>query len=143
MVPPTGWTFFCPSNQQTYYFPPGTLVSAQIHTLHYSPTVFADPLTFRPDRWFEDAKSGDYKGGNEKESEHMATMKRDYIPFGLGSRQCIARNLAMTELTLTGRAVVQAGVLDGAVAVGDRIEIVEWFNSRVKGEEILLRWPEV
>lgn len=135
VVPPTGWSFTCPSNRQTYHFPPGTLVSAQIQTLHYNPAVFPDPDVFRPERWLE--------GQGEAESEELlAVMKRDFIPFGLGSRQCIARNLAMTELTLAGRAVVRAGVLDGAEAVGDRVEIVEWFNSRVKGEEILLRWAK-
>ena len=131
VVPPTGWTYTCPSNGRSYHFPAGTLVSAQIHTLHHNAAVFADPTAFRPERWDE----------TRTDREKLEVMNRDFIPFGLGGRQCIARNLAMMELTLAGRAVVESGVLDRAEAVGDKIEIVEWFNSKVKGEKILLRWP--
>ena len=67
-------------------------------------------------------------------------MQRDFIPFGLGSRQCIARNLAMTELVLATRAIVRENVLEGAQPVCEKIEYLEWFNSRIKGEKIELVW---
>ena len=67
-------------------------------------------------------------------------MHRDLIPFSLGSRQCIARNLATAELTLALRGIAESGVLDGAKAVGSSIEILEWFNSKVKGEKIEITW---
>ena len=67
-------------------------------------------------------------------------MQRDWIPFGLGPRQCIARNLATQELFLAVRAIAREGVLEGAKAVVKRIEILEWFNSRVKGERMELVW---
>lgn len=128
VVPSEGWTYHCPSDGITYRFPAGTLVSAQIHTLHFNAQVFPNPHTFNPSRWID---------SDEKQLE---LMNRDFIPFGLGSRQCIARNLAMTELFLVGRAIVADGVLEGAKAVGDEVRILEWFNSRVVGEEILIRW---
>lgn len=134
VVPPSGWTYHCPSVSKTFYFPPNTLVSAQIQTLHHNPTVFKDPLVFNPERWLENENT---------DKSALEVMNRDFIPFGLGSRQCIARNLAMMELTLAGKAIVEDGVLEGAQAVGDKVEIMEWFNSRVKGEEILLRWEKV
>lgn len=145
---PAGWTFHSPSNQQTYYFPPGTVVSAQIHTLHSDPTVFDDPERFWPERWLEDDDDDDDKNSNndnDKASASDKSKKRDmmntsFIPFGLGQRQCIARNLAMTELTLAGRAIVEAGVLERARPVAAKVEIIEWFNSRVVGEEICLAW---
>lgn len=96
--------------------------------------MFKDPLVFNPERWLENEST---------DKSAMELMNRDFIPFGLGSRQCIARNLAMMELTLAGKAIVEDGVLEGAQAVGDKVEIMEWFNSRVKGEEILLRWEKV
>lgn len=67
-------------------------------------------------------------------------MNRDHIPFLLGSRQCIARNLAMMELNTACAAIVQSGNLDGARNVGDRIEIFEWFNSKVRGERIEIEY---
>ncbi|GAB7349663.1 hypothetical protein MBLNU459_g0337t1 [Dothideomycetes sp. NU459] len=135
VVPPGGWTFIPrittttttkAADSRPHHFPAGTLVSCQIHTLHLNPAVFERPLEFRPDRWTDDAATPD--------------MLRDSIPFGLGARQCIARNLAMAELTLAGRAIVESGVLDGAEAVGDKVEIVEWFNSHVVGEKIEVVW---
>lgn len=67
-------------------------------------------------------------------------MQRDWIPFGLGARQCIARNLATVELFLAVRAIARHNVLEGAEAVGDTIEMLEWFNSKIKGEKIELVW---
>lgn len=128
VVPASGWTWYCASNQQSYFFPAGTLVSAQMHTLHLNPAVFSNPLSFDPDRWLQ------------QDAEVWEKMNRNFIPFGLGGRQCIARNLAMMELLLVGRALVGRGVLEGARTVGDKVEVLEWFNSRVVGEEILLRW---
>lgn len=107
-----------------YFLPAGTLVSLQIHTLHHNPAVFPDPYAFRPERWL-DSPPG-----------QLENMARDHIPFGLGSRQCIARNLAMMELNTTCAAMLESEVLDGAKCVGERIEILEWFNSKVRGERI-------
>lgn len=129
VVPVGGWAFHCKANDRTYHFPAGTLVSCQIHTLHHNPDVFPDPYAFKPERWLE---TEDYSPSSE--------MQRDHIPFSLGARQCIARNLAMTELILATRGIVESGVLDGAEAVGDKVEILEWFNSKVKGEKIEIVW---
>lgn len=109
---------------KSYFLPAGTLVSLQIHTLHHNPAVFPDPYTFKPDRWLESPP------------ELLERMGRDHIPFGLGSRQCIARNLAMMELNVAGAAILESEVLDGAKNVADKIEILEWFNSKVQGERI-------
>ena len=57
----------------------------------------------------------------------------------LGNR-CIARNLASMELVLATRALARENVLEGARPVGDKIEMMEWFNSKIKGEKIELVW---
>lgn len=137
VVPGGGWTY-TPSEdfsftsqvqnkrrgQRSYFLPAGTIVSVQIHTLHHNPAVFPDPYEFRPERWL-DSPPG-----------QLGKMGRDFIPFGLGSRQCIARNLAMLELNRASAAILESDVLDGARNVGDKIEILEWFNSKVRGERI-------
>jgi len=127
VVPAGGWEFPCQTDGKTYCFPAGTLVSAQVHTLHHNASVFYNPRSFDPERWSEDSATKE--------------MLRDFVPFGLGARRCIAQNLAMMELTLAGRAIVESGLLDGARAVSDKVEIIEWFNSKVKGERIELFWP--
>lgn len=110
--------------QKSYFLPAGTLVSLQLHTLHHNPAVFPDPYEFKPQRWLDSPQ------------EQLEKMSRDHIPFGLGSRQCIARNLAMMELNTACAAILESGVLDGARNVGEKIEILEWFNSKVRGERI-------
>lgn len=67
-------------------------------------------------------------------------MQRDFIPFGLGSRQCIARNLATMELLLATRAIAREDVLQGAKPVGEEIRLLEWFNSSVVGEKVEVVW---
>lgn len=95
-------------------------------TLHMNPNVFPQPRTFRPERWLKDRCTPE--------------MQRDLIPFNIGSRQCIARTLASYELCLAMRAIARHQALDGAKAVGDKIEVVEWFNSRIASNRIDLVW---
>lgn len=116
--------------QRSYFLPAGTLVSVQIHSLHHNPAIFKDPDEFRPERW-------------DSPPEQLEKMNRDYMPFSLGSRACIARNLAMMELNVACAAILESGVLDGATNVGDEIEILEWFNSKVRGERIEIEYKSV
>jgi cytochrome P450 len=124
VVPKGGWTFSSTAGQ-TYHFSEHTMVSCQPYTLHHNPAIFPEPFEFRPERWLEDP---------------TPEMQRDAFPFGLGARQCIARNLAQFELLLAVRAIARESLLDGAKAVGERIEIKEWFNSVVVGEKVELVW---
>jgi cytochrome P450 len=118
LVPAGGWTF------KGTYLPYGTAVSCTPYELHLNPSVFEDPLEFKPERW---------QNATEK-------MIRDLIPFGLGARQCIARNLATMELYCAVQRLIEEDVLRGARCCEDGIEILEWFNSKVVGEKIELQW---
>ncbi|KAI4129773.1 MAG: hypothetical protein LQ338_002083 [Usnochroma carphineum] len=120
VVPSTGWHF------DGYFFPPGTTVGVAAPQLFFNPNVFHDPEKFRPDRWLDPS----------------AEMSRDLVPFSLGIRQCIARNLATAELSMAVEKVVESGVLQSAQPVKDNIEVWEWFNVAVKGNRIELFWPE-
>ncbi|KAF2725443.1 putative P450 monooxygenase [Polychaeton citri CBS 116435] len=125
VVPPQGWSYAASSGSPSYDLPAGTLVGLQVYTLHMNPDVFPDPEAFKPERWLDNP---------------TPEMQRDSIPFGLGQRQCIARNLAQTELLLATRKLARDNTLDGAEAVGEKIRILEWFNSRVVGERIDIVW---
>ncbi|QDS75143.1 hypothetical protein FKW77_007838 [Venturia effusa] len=106
------------------FIPTGTSVGLSPYTLHFNPEVFPDPHEFQPERWAEPTEK----------------MLRDSIPFGLGSRQCIARTLATAELYWGTQEIVRRNLLEGARAVKKKVEILEWFNSKVKGEKIELVW---
>ena len=69
VVPESGWTF------NDVKLPAGTEVSCTPFELHFNEEVFQNSRGFVPERWLEASEE----------------MKRDSIPFGLGSRQCIAR----------------------------------------------------
>jgi len=123
IVPPVGFTF-CATDGNKYHLRSGTLVGCAPYSLHFNPAVFSSPREFDPDRWEAQTKE----------------MQRDAIPFGLGTRQCIARNLATAELFVAVAEIARRDVLRGAKVVSDRIEITEWFNSKVKDEKIELLW---
>jgi cytochrome P450 len=65
--------------------PAGTLAIISPWLLHRNARYWPDPGEFRPDR-FLDAVS--------------TQVRPDYIPFGLGPRLCIGRDLALVELTI-------------------------------------------
>ena len=118
VVPVGGWSF------RGYKLPAGTNVSVAPFEVHLNPAVFPHPNEFIPERWMDPSDE----------------MTRDWIPFGLGPRQCIARNLVTMELYIAVQRLVEEDVLRGARTLVDKIEILEWFNSKVKGERIDLCW---
>ncbi|KAL8763242.1 MAG: hypothetical protein Q9184_000882 [Pyrenodesmia sp. 2 TL-2023] len=118
-VPGSGWHF------DGHYFPPGTVVGVAAHQLFFNPQVFAQPTVFLPERWLDASLE----------------MQRDLVPFSLGIRQCLAKNLATAELFAAVEKVVEFDLLKGAKPVKETIEIWEWFNAAVKGNTIDLIWP--
>lgn len=126
-VPPTGVDI------GPYHIPGGTNIGAAAYVLHHDPEVYPAPWKFRPERWL-----------NEQSDKDVPIDRRNsdraYIPFGLGSRICIGRNLAMHELLMATRAVVESGVLQGAKTCKEKIEMYEWFNAEIKGHELEIMW---
>ena len=118
VVPTGGFTW------GKHFFPAGTHVGVASFQLHQDEDVFPEAQKFRPERWLNPTED----------------MLRNFFAFGKGNRTCIARSLGTVELTLATRKVAEADALKGARTVQDRIEIYEWFNSRVKGEKIELIW---
>ncbi|OZJ03917.1 hypothetical protein BZG36_03279 [Bifiguratus adelaidae] len=68
-----------------HYLPEGTEVSINPHMVHHDPEIFSNPDKFLPDRWL---------------TEDSAKLARYHIPFSLGPRMCIGKNIAWMELTL-------------------------------------------
>lgn len=88
-------------------------------------------LILRSERWLEPNVTDD--------------MLNNFFAFGKGTRACIAQNLGTAEVTLAIWKVVEKDMLRGARVIdndgkGGEIQILQWFNSRVKGEEILVQW---
>lgn len=122
IVPQGGWTF------KSTHIPAGSIVGCSAYELHSNTTAFPSPLEFKPERWLD---------GNV-----TADANKSFFAFGAGSRACIARNLANTELYMATERLVESDVLRGAETCQDIVDIYEWFNSCVKGHKIELIWKE-
>jgi cytochrome P450 len=63
----------------------GVTISVPTWTIHHDPELFPEPFAYRPERWLgEDLRQ-------DKENLKYA------VPFSMGSRACIGRNLAYFE----------------------------------------------
>jgi cytochrome P450 len=118
VVPAGGWDF------KGVHFLAGTLVGCSAYELHFNSTIFPNPLSFRPERWIDATPE----------------VQKSFFAFGAGSRSCIAKNLAMTELYMATERLVLSDALRAARVGQQEVQIYEWFNSSVKGEKIELVW---
>ncbi|XRM45595.1 hypothetical protein ABZX51_008678 [Aspergillus tubingensis] len=64
--------------------PGGSTVTTQLWSLHRDPVAFPEPEKFNPSRWASPTKE----------------MKDAFMPFGVGTRNCLGLHLARIELRL-------------------------------------------
>lgn len=69
--------------------PNGADVATCIYSIQRNPAYFADPNEFKPERWLPESRS----------DSRAELAKKAFVPFSLGSRGCIGKNLAYLELT--------------------------------------------
>ncbi|PKS08395.1 hypothetical protein jhhlp_005339 [Lomentospora prolificans] len=80
------------------YIPGGLNVGATIFSLHHDPAVFEDPYTYNIERWIN---HGVDEASMENEKVRIKAITANFAPFSTGPRQCLAKNFALMELTLT------------------------------------------
>ena len=134
IVPPGGF------DVDGTHLPPGTSVGFAAYVLHHNPELFPEPFAFRPERWLDDDAQTEDGKVNERAERQKREMERDTFPFGVGSRMCIARNLATHVLFLAVSVLVKSGVLEGARTCEEKIELEEWFNAGIKGHKLEIEW---
>jgi cytochrome P450 len=67
----------------------GTDVATCIYAIHRNPTYFSKPNEFIPERWLSENQS----------EQALKLARRAFVPFSLGSRGCLGKNIAYMELT--------------------------------------------
>lgn len=80
---------------QGLFIPKGSMIGLNIYGLHNNPDVWENPHQFDPTRWTEDRL---------KKVPHY---RQSYIPFSLGSRDCIGKLFSLTEAPLIIAKVLQ------------------------------------
>lgn len=74
-----------------HHIPGDVTVSSSVYTLHRDPSLFHSPLAWEPERWLQDAEISEAEQKN---------LKDFVLPFTLGGRACIGRNLAYMEVSV-------------------------------------------
>jgi len=111
---------------------PGTTVSAPIYSLHLNEEIFRNAREFIPERWLPNEVDSSFYT-SEEERQHL----KDYVlPFSLGSRACIGRNLAYMELSIVIAALVVSFEWELA-RPDEEMVTIERFNSNPK--ELFIR----
>ncbi|KAJ9660877.1 hypothetical protein H2201_006769 [Coniosporium apollinis] len=102
------------SKGKLWEIPPGTPISTTGPLYHLDPSIFPDPLRFRPERWLQ--------AGHD--------LDRYLWSFSKGSRQCLGMNLAYAELYLCLFAVFRK-----YGGPGDHDPRMELFDTSVEDVE--------
>ena len=90
LVPPTGATI---SNT---FIPGGSTVGINAWVAHRNASIFgSDAAIFRPERWLEKEEEEEEEEAGEKRIE----MEKYMLPFGMGSRTCIGKNISLLEMS--------------------------------------------
>lgn len=72
----------------------GIDVGTPTYTIHHNPSYFPQPFAYIPKRWLAGSAAG-------ITPESVALARSAFCPFSVGSRGCIGKGLAYTELSTT------------------------------------------
>ncbi|RDW64518.1 cytochrome P450 [Aspergillus mulundensis] len=115
------------------HFPEGTIVGSPIYALHRNSAYFAQPDSFVPGRWL----SGE--GGEDTYS--AAGGRVPFCPFSVGPRSCVARRLAMDEISVAiARTLFLYELrLDGEWEGKEEYQLKGWMTSSREGPFVQFR----
>lgn len=109
------------------YFPAGTNVGMNPWVAHRNRHVWGvDAEDFRPERWIKSSE------------DRLRGMHAMFMPFGLGSRTCIGKNISLLEVSKLIPQILRKFDLDIVRGVGQDGELTSrcaWF---VKQKELLV-----
>ncbi|KAI9591942.1 cytochrome P450 [Syncephalis fuscata] len=106
------------------FLPGGTTISISLNALYFNEDVYPDPTVFKPERWFTTP-------------EKLAEMKQYFLPFSMGPRSCIGRNLAWMEIRLTVAELVRR--FDFTAMPDNDMTPVNWFILRPRASKYMVK----
>ncbi|KAJ6808881.1 putative cytochrome P450 76M5-like [Iris pallida] len=108
----------CPASACTvggYTVPPGSMVFLNVWAIQRDPSVWEDPLEFKPERFLNSAANFDFSGSDT-----------GFIPFGSGRRGCAGIPLAETMVTHVLASLLHS--FDWKVPEGTEIDLASTFG---------------
>ncbi|TRX94663.1 hypothetical protein FHL15_004435 [Xylaria flabelliformis] len=95
-----------------WVIPRGTPISMTTYWMHNDPVVFPDPESFEPNRWLT------------ADANELKAMQAYYVPFSVGSRSCIAKNLVHMQIYHTISRLFRPGAPELSLHKTSRRDIV-------------------
>jgi cytochrome P450 len=108
--------------------PAGTTVGVNPYCLMHNEEYFPAPFEFRPERWLEPSHG---ETESPEADEARAVMRKAFIPFALGDRNCLGKTLAYSELSMV--IAKSLWYFDFAIAPGDAGKLGEGEPGRTDG----------
>ncbi|PKA46134.1 Flavonoid 3',5'-hydroxylase [Apostasia shenzhenica] len=115
-----------PSSVGGRLVPAGSRVFINVWAIHRDPTVWKDPLEFRPERFAEAPAKWDFSGGGDF----------SYFPFGAGRRICAG--IAMAERMVSYFLASLVHSFDWRLPEGTELDLSEKFGIVLKKKQPLV-----
>lgn len=114
-----------------HHVPAGVTVSSSVYIMHRDESLFRQPLKWLPERWLPE--NPDFS------DEERRNLKDFVLPFTLGGRACIGRNLAYMELSVCIAALVMA--FEWGISEDDKKKFSHWesINCTPRGLKVTAR----
>lgn len=112
----------CPSSSCViggYTVPQGSSVFLNVWSIHRDPSVWADPLEFRPERFLDANNKWEFNGSDFS-----------YFPFGSGRRICVGIPLAERMISYLLASLLHS--FDWKLPVGEKLDFSEKFGIVLK-----------
>lgn len=107
--------------------PAGIIVGAAAYAVHHNEQYFPRSFEFIPERWIEGSKGL----GFPVTAKSLEQAKQAFVPFSIGSRGCVGKNMAMLEMNIaTART---AWLFDLKIVDGPQSQIGEGGHSNEPG----------
>ncbi|CAM8909561.1 unnamed protein product [Rhodiola kirilowii] len=123
----------CPSQETqvgNYTVPEGVRIFINAWAIHRDPTIWENPLEFKPERFLKSETKWDFSGQDLR-----------YIPFGCGRRICPGLPLAERSLMYTLATFLHC--FNWEVPYGVKIELGESFGLLMKKKKPLVAIPRL
>ncbi|XP_027358992.1 cytochrome P450 82A3-like [Abrus precatorius] len=112
-----------------YHVKKGTRLIPNLWKIHRDPSVWSDPLEFKPERFLTTHKNVDARG------HHF-----ELLPFGSGRRICAGMSLGMNMVHFTLANLLHSfEILNPSSEPVDMTEIFEFTNTKVTPLEVLIK----